>query len=359
MASQWRDLTAEQRRVAGDLIQLYEHHLELAKETRELAGGMFWKTVKTREYLVRSLDRHGHIRSLGPRSAQTEALYREFTARKKDVRLRSVSVTSQLRRRAKFCVAADVNRVPAIPADVARVLDGAGLLGTHLLLLGSHALYAYEIAAGVQFKTGLLQTDDLDALIDPHSPLEIAVRVRKLGLLGLLKTVDRSFAPAREPSFRAVNAKGFMVELLRPVTVQPGMTGLPSIGMGKDLIAQQLIGLDWILAGPKFSQIVIAENGFPARFVVPDPRVFALHKIWLSLQPTRNPMKRKRDFRQGEAVAQLAIEYLNLSFEDSALRALPIDLTAAVPALLARLRSRKPTPTEAELPPGFDDEESG
>jgi hypothetical protein len=130
------------------------------------------------------------------------------------------------------------------------------------------------------------------------------------------------------------------------------------IGMGKDLIAESLPGLDWILAGPRFSKIVIAENGFPARFVVPDPRVFALHKIWLSLQPTRNPMKRKRDFRQGEAVAQLAIEYLNLSFDDSTLRVLPSDLTSTVPALLARLKSRKPIRTEAELPAGFDDDEA-
>lgn len=356
MASKWRELSAEQRRVATDAIQLYEHLVEFAKETREIAGGMFWKTVKNREYLVRSLDREGHIRSLGPRSPQTEALYLEFAARKKDLRARSASVTSQLRSRAKFCVAAEVNRVPRIPADVARVLDRAGLPGTHLILLGSHALYAYEIAAGVQFKTGLLQTDDLDTLIDPHSPLEIAVRARKLGLLGLLKTVDKSFAPAREQSFRAVNARGFMVELLRPISLQPGTAGLPSIGRGKDLIAEQLIGLDWILAGPKFSQIVIAENGFPTRFVVPDPRVFALHKIWLSLQPTRNPMKRKRDFRQGEAVAQLAIEYLNLSFEDPALRSLPTDLTSAVPALLARLQRRRPNAKEAQLPPGFDDD---
>jgi hypothetical protein len=356
MASQWRELTAEQRRIATDAIQLYDHFLEFAKESREIAGGMFWKTVKGRDYLVRSLDRQGHIRSLGPRSPQTEALLREFAARKKALRARSASVISELQRRAKFCVAAEVNRVPRIAVDIARVLDNAGLLGTHLILLGSHSLYAYEAAAGVQFQAGLLQTDDLDTLIDPNSPLEIAVRTRKLGLLGLLKTVDNTFAPARERSFRAVNAKGFMVELLRPISIQPGKSALPSIGMGKDLIAEQITGLDWLLAGPKFSQIVIAENGFPTRFVVPDPRVFALHKIWLSLQPTRNPMKRKRDFRQGEAVAQLAIEYLNLSFDDSALRALPHDLTASVPSLLARLKSRKPNLSEAQLPPGFDED---
>jgi hypothetical protein len=357
MASQWRELSAEQRRIAADAIQLYEHHLELSREARDLAGGMFWKTVNTREYLVRSLDRDGHIRSLGARSPQTEAVYNEFVARKKHLRPRLASIATELRRRAKFCVAAGVNRVPSIAADIARVLDRVGLLGNQLILLGSHALYAYEIAAGVEFKTALLQTDDLDALLDPHSPLEIAAQARKLGLLGLLKKVDKSFAPARERSFRAGNAKGFMVELLRPISKPRVLAGASTIGMGKDLIAEQLIGLDWILAGPRFAQIIIAGNGFPARFVVPDPRVFALHKLWLSLQPTRNPMKRKRDFRQGEAVAQLAIEYLNLSFEDSSLRALPKDLTSAVSDLLSRLQSRKPSVGQSDLPPGFDDNE--
>jgi hypothetical protein len=99
MASQWRELTAEQRRLAADAIQLYDHFLEFAKETREIAGGMFWKTVKGRDYLVRSLDREGHIRSLGPRSPQTEVLFREFTARKKALRARSASVRSELQRR--------------------------------------------------------------------------------------------------------------------------------------------------------------------------------------------------------------------------------------------------------------------
>jgi len=357
MPAQWRELSAEQRRIAADAIQLYEHHLELSTEMRAMAGGMFWKTVDHHVYLVRSLDRDGHIRSLGSRAPRTEAIYNDFVARKKELRARTASIASELRRKAKFCVAAGVNRVPSIAANIARVIDRAGLLGHHLILLGSHALYAYEIAAGVAFKTALLQTQDLDALLDPYSPLEIGAPIRKLGIIGLLKKVDKTFAPARELSFRATNHKGFTVELLRPVKAHRELPGASSIGMGKDLLAEQLLGLDWILAGPRFAQIIIGGNGFPARFVVPDPRVFALHKIWLSLQPTRSPIKRKRDFRQGEAVARVAIEYLNLSFKDSSLRGLPSELSSAVSPLLSRLQSRGARGIESELPPGFDDDE--
>ncbi|HEV3110031.1 MAG TPA: hypothetical protein VGY99_06005 [Candidatus Binataceae bacterium] len=95
-----------------------------------------------KQYLVRSLDRLGHIRSLGARSRQTEAIRREFMDRKKDLKTRMALTAAELRRRAKFCVAAGVNRLPTLSANIVRVLDRAGLLGPHLLVLGSHALYA-------------------------------------------------------------------------------------------------------------------------------------------------------------------------------------------------------------------------
>jgi hypothetical protein len=111
-----------------------------------------------------------------------------------------------------------------------------------------------------------------------------------------------------------------------------------------------LEGLDWLADAPRKTQIVIGENGFPVRFVVPDPRVFALHKIWLSLQPTRDPMKRNRDFRQGEAVAVLVMEYLHLSFDDAALNELPAASLSQRTGLLERLQSRQPSVGGDEKP---------
>ncbi len=32
--------------------------------------------------------------------------------------------------------------------------------------------------------------------------------------------------------------------------------------------------------------------------VCPDPRAFALHKIWMNAQPDRNPLKKQRDHNQ-------------------------------------------------------------
>ena len=351
----FKELTAEQRRIAVDAIQLYQHFLDLRQEYQEFRGGLHWKQVGSREYLVKTLDREGHQQSLGPRSPKTEELLRRFADGKKELRQQIKALEDELITRAKFCVAAGVNRVPRISADIVRLLDSKGVLGTHLIVLGSHAIYAYETAAGVQLKAGLLQTNDLDTLLDAKADLEIAGDVRNAGLLGLIQRIDKTFRLARQRSFRAVNSKGFMVELIRaPLSEHRAM----SLGRNEDLIAEPLQGLDWLADAPRMTQIVIAEDGYPVRFIVPDPRVFALHKMWLSTHPTRDPLKRKRDFHQGEAVAGLALEYLNLSFDDEAINKLPSELTSMRTGLIDRLRSRRSAvgqDIEPSLPPGFRD----
>src|SRR5208282_6065417 len=323
-------------------------------ERRTLRGGLYWKKVADHDYLVRITDRTGGNRSLGPRSPQTERVYREFTETKRDLDVRIKSINQEVARQARFCVAAGVNRVPRIAADIVRSLDAGGLLGSRLIILGSHAMYAYEMAAGVQLKAGLLQTEDLDTLLNTKAEIELAGSIRSPGLLGILQDVDATFKPQRKRSFRAVNAKGFMVDLIRAPIDAHG--GLSSIGTGLALIADQLRGLEWLTALPPMTQIVIADNGFPVRFIVPEPRVFALHKLWVSLQPTRDPIKRKRDLRQGEAVAQLALDYFNLRFDDPATKSLPSELTAMIPGLVERLHQRRPkTGDESALPPGFEE----
>ena len=354
--SKLKELTADQRRIAIDTAQLYEHLLELDAERRAFGGGLYWKTVAGSDYLVRTIGPHRGNRSLGPRSTETEKAYREFTETKRDLDVRIKSINEEVARQAKFCVAASVNRVPRLAADIVRSLDASGLLGSHLIILGSHAMYAYEMAAGVQLKAGLLQTEDLDTLLNTKSEIELAGSTRSAGLLGILQGVDKTFKPQRKRSFRAVNAKGFMVDLIR-APIDSGGLALTSIGSGDDLVAESLRGLEWLTALPLMTQIVIADNGFPVRFVVPEPRVFALHKLWVSLQPTRGPIKRKRDLHQAEAVVQLALDYFNLKFDDAAIKALPSDLTAMIPGLVERIDARRSRTQsgQAALPPGFAD----
>jgi hypothetical protein len=75
--------------------------------------------------------------------------------------------------------------------------------------------------------------------------------------------------------------------------------------------------------------------------VAPDPRVWAVHKLWLSRRPDRQPIKRQRDATQAEAVGALVATYLtHLPFEAEHLRMLPKDLMAeASPLFQAKATS--------------------
>jgi hypothetical protein len=179
----------------------------------------------------------------------------------------------------------------------------------------------------------------LDTLLEQNSPLELAGGVSRLGFLGILRKVDKTFEISPSNRFRATNSKAFMVDLIKPPSL--GRTR-SKIGHGRDLIATSIEGLQWIAGAPKITQVAIGEDGLPVRLVVPEPRVFALHKLWLSLQPDRSPLKRKRDFRQGSATGQIALEYLDLPFDPDApvIRDLPQPLRAQIPGLLDRIRTR-------------------
>jgi len=62
-----------------------------------------------------------------------------------------------------------------------------------------------------------------------------------------------------------------------------------SIGADDDLFAAETRYLAWLLSAKKFQQAAIARDGFPVPLVAPDPRLFALHKLWLAEQPEREP----------------------------------------------------------------------
>ena len=59
---------------------------------------------------------------------------------------------------------------------------------------------------------------------------------------------------------------------------------------------------DWLLLGRPVDQVVGCRDGSPARIVAPDPRWFALHKLWMAAQTKRNPLKRPKDRQQGLAL---------------------------------------------------------
>lgn len=59
---------------------------------------------------------------------------------------------------------------------------------------------------------------------------------------------------------------------------------------------------DELVHAPEFSEIVVAENGTLARMNTIHPAAFVSFKRWMSQEPDRDPLKRRRDALQADAV---------------------------------------------------------
>ena len=85
---------------------------------------------------------------------------------------------------------------------------------------------------------------------------------------------------------------------------------------------------DWLLPGSRISHVVCGFDALPARIVAPDPRWFALHKLWLADKPSRNPLKKGKDRAQGVQVLDMVAAHMpHYSLDEAFARTLPKELT--------------------------------
>jgi hypothetical protein len=330
------ELSNDQRRHLIDMQQIFEAYEvkdRLAKA--RYAGSMRWAERNGTEYLLRKRGKVEH--SLGRRSPETELIHRQFIEGRERNESEMKSLVATMEQRAPVNRAMGLGRVPKLTARILRRLADARLLGTHLHVVGTNALFAYEARSGAFFSTGLLATGDADLLMDARRKLRLTVdEVRREGVLGVIRKVDKSFQLRGKRDFRAFNKDGFYVDLIRPET---GNVMSPNerdrIGQSEDdLRGSPIHGLNWLVNAPKFSAIALDEGGYPVRIEAVDPRAFALHKAWVSSLPEREPLKRNRDYDQAIAVARVAERCLNLPFDSEDLSALPIELRQQAARLL-------------------------
>jgi hypothetical protein len=91
-----------------------------------------------------------------------------------------------------------------------------------------------------------------------------------------------------------------------------------------DLAAVEIEGLAWLENAPAFEAMAIDERGAPLKMITVDPRAFAAHKLWVSRQSSRDPVKRIRDDAQARIVAKLVATRLeHLAYRADELEMLP------------------------------------
>jgi len=323
------EINENQSKILIDTIQLYNAYLAAYDKSLSYKGGMHWKKSKGKEYLFKTVDRNGNGKSLGPRSNETEKIISQFQKGKQTAKANLKSLKVRLTEQSRFCKAARINHVPKIVTRILRILHQKKLLGKGLMVVGTNAMYAYEMAAGVYFDYSIMATQDIDILWDYRPKLTFLSNNKSNdeGLLGLLRKADKSFEPFSTGRFRAINKDGYMVDLIQAEPESIVMIPPKRMGNENDICAVPVKNCQWLLSSPKMTQVIIGKDGFPSIMAVPGPRSFALHKIWLANQVDREAIKKKRDLAQGLAVIQLIMNYLpQYSFEMSELKMFPKDI---------------------------------
>lgn len=333
---EFQELSGEQTRRLIDSEQRYATFRQTVQRLHQsYRGSMAFKRVKGQEYLYHTVD--GVAKSLGPRSAKTDAIALAFQEGRDRQRKRRDTIRDRIDSEARVDRAMGLGRAPVVVANILRKLDRTGLLGRGISVVGTNAIYAYERMAGGSFPSTLLATGDIDLLFDGRRRLRMLVREDQTeGLAGLLRKVDESFDLVGPGSFRATNDDGFMVDLIQPQQAAAS-TAKAAIGTTEDLQAAEIEGLEWLQNVPQFELTLLDERAQPFVMIVPDPRAFALHKLWMSERLDRDVAKARRDRQQADLVAAIVTNHLpNRDFNDPALSAVPAALRARGPELTAR-----------------------
>lgn len=323
-----RPFTDEQSRLLVNLRQRYEVWMAAEQELAAMPYDLRRKTVSGSTYLYEIRDRSGNGKSLGPMDEAREARFQEYHARKDSLKAQIKGLRPALAESAALYRALRLPMLSSEAGPILRECDRRRLLGSHLLAVGTNAIAAYMIEAN-----GAIvlpdETEDFDLAWVAETPDEAERRV-----WDMLKAVDPTFTINSERDFQARNAKAYEVELL----VAPSRAN--TLGARDQPRPVPLPEQEWLLLGRPVDQVIGCRDGSPARIIAPDPRWFALHKLWMSAQTKRNPLKRPKDHKQGFALLDaVATAMPHYPLDDAFEAALPDELRP----YLAQWQNHRPT----------------
>lgn len=279
----------EQSRTIINLQQHYDVWMVAIRAMSALPYDLRRKTVNGTDYLYQIRDRSGNGKSLGLYDESNSERFQSYHAEKSQLKDR---ISTSFERLQESCAIYRALRLPLLSNEAGSILreaDQRGLLGRDVLVVGTNAIPAYQLEANGRIDGIPEETDDFDmAWSSERKPGD-----HEKPIWSLLKAVDGTYTINTEREFQARNARAYEVELLvAPSKVE--MLGWLDVSKPVPLPEQE-----WLLLGRPIDRVVVCRDGKPARLYVPDPRYFALHKLWMSRQAKRNPNKRGKDQKQG------------------------------------------------------------
>lgn len=296
-----------------DASTIWAEYRKARAAARPYVGGMYWKNEGDYAYLVKTHSRNRQER-MGARSAETEKIYADFHKHKAATQSRLDSLTAALIETQRQNKALKAGRTPDVVVSLLNAVREAGL-EPHFLVVGTHALYAYETAAGVRIAPGALATQDVDLLWDARKRVQFVVDLGKDAgsMLAVLQRADASFRRKSEEGQNesAVNEKGFVVDFLRREAVDGDPHPFRFSDDENDLWPVRAERASILAQSPVFSHPVISATGKMATMRTVDPQTFVAFKRWMAEHAqNREPLKRRRDLLQAQIVQELLEEGL-------------------------------------------------
>src|ERR1035437_7567820 len=102
-----------------DSTTVFNEFVRVRTQAHQYEGGMYWKCQGSYEYLVKTRPDNRQQR-IAPRSAETERIYEDFTARKRKIESRLKSLKEALTDAERQNKALKVGRVPSDRKSVCR-----------------------------------------------------------------------------------------------------------------------------------------------------------------------------------------------------------------------------------------------
>ena len=289
-----------------DSSTVFDEYRRVRAQARRYEGGMYWKRQDNYEYLVRT-SRTNRQHRIGPRTPEHEKLYSDFTQGKRAAEERLRSLRAALTEAERMNKALRAGRTPALVVTLLQTLEDAGLT-RHFTVVDTHALYAYETAAGVRIVPGALATQDVDLLWDARRRVQFMTDLERIdaSVLQVLQRADPSFIRKEGQNETAINAKGFEVDFLRRMTTGDDIHPFRFSTNEEDLWPVQALRASVLTESPRFEHPVISSTGRMAMMQTIAPATFVEFKRWLATQaPNRLEAKRRRDAHQADIVQAL------------------------------------------------------
>jgi hypothetical protein len=133
---------------------------------------------------------------------------------------------------------------------------------------------------------------------------------RGKSFVDLLRKADSSFERVDAEVSKAVNDRGYEVELLRSMAGPKGAPAERLTDDETDLWPVQASTGEQLLSAARFSQVIVSLNGAMARMHTVHPLAFARIKKQLATKAGRDPLKAPKDALQAKLVLQLVASHL-------------------------------------------------